>query len=132
MAKKNITTLEVARAARKLQEEKDGKRIISDFSTPALREFAFEFENQYRSKKSRAGSVSKKKRGILLAALDIQRQDPYIDADSLWHRLDNHTQDFRWDLELDGDRLLQFDRETNKESSITYSTFVRHYFPKKK
>lgn len=132
MTKKRISITDVARAARKLQEEKDGKRKISDFSTPALRQASLGFESQYKDDKSRAGSAEKKKQGIWSAVKQIRHDDPHIDADSLWHSLNGARIEPRWELDVDGDRIYQTDLESGKIEDIGYSTFVRHYFTKAK
>jgi hypothetical protein len=128
MTKKRISIIDAARSARKLQEEKDGKREISDFSTPAIRTAALGFENQYKDDKRRAGSANKKRQGIWIAVCHLRREDPHMDADSLWNNLDGKTIDDRWDLDLDGKRINQYDRETEVTTSIAFSTFVRHYY----
>jgi len=125
-----ITVGDVGRAARKLQEEKDGIIEISESSAPALRKIATVFEGQYKEDKRRAGSVSKKKKGIWLATCKLRNEDPEMSADAIWQNLHNRTVDGRWNLELDGDRIIQMDMDAEKTESIKFNTFQRHYFSK--
>ena len=109
---------------------KDGERIISDFSTPSLREAALSFEDQYKERKSRAGSANKKKQGIWQAVCEIRAKSPDMDADAVWENLDGMRVAFKWELWIDDDRVSQIDLETNKSADIKFSTFVRHYYSK--
>ncbi len=126
--KTRITIADVGRSARKLQEEKDGLIEISDASAPTIRKIATGFEEQYKEDKRRAGSVSKKKNGIWLATCELRSEDPEMSADAIWQNLHNRTVDDRWNLELDGERIIQMDMDTEKTESIKFNTFKRHYF----
>lgn len=103
--KKRITVGDVGRAARKLQEEKDGLIEISDFSTPALSEIALRFEDQYKDGQRRAGSVNKKKQGIWLATLDLLARDPAMTPRQAWDAL--KTVDLmEWVLDIEDGKLF--------------------------
>ena len=118
---------DLARAARKLQEERDGKREISDFSAPALRHIALDFESNYKQQQSRAGSKSKRKEGIWKAVREIRKANPEMHRDAVWENLYNYRID-EWLIEIEEDRLLETNFSTGKTKSISRSTFNRHYF----
>jgi hypothetical protein len=130
---KKILVADVARAAKKLQEEKDGERVISDFSTPALREFALSFGDQYKEQQSRNASSKEDKRdqGLWIAVKEIRETSPEMDAAAVWNNLDGRRVGTRWALDLEDDHVVQIDNESDKTiktKEIKFITFKRHYY----
>ena len=132
--KANVTIAEVARSAKKLQEEKDGNRIISDSSAPALSEFALNFEPQYKDKQRRAGSANKKKMGILLATSKLLERSPDMTAKQAWDELENADL-LDWVLEIeDGKLFMRYEgtdpvlKQRKNPRPIKFKTYRTEYF----
>ena len=127
---KKIFVADVARAAKKLQEEKDGDRVISDFSTPALREFALSFGDQYKEQQSRAASSKEDKRnqGLWIAVKKIRENSPGLKVAAVWNYLDGRRVGTRWALDIEDDHVVQIDNESDKTKKIKFITFERHYY----
>ena len=127
---RNISVADIARTERKLQEEKDGDRVISDHSATALKENAFSFEELYREQHRRAGSKRKIKEGIWLAVKEIRERHPDMDAQAVWHNLHGYRVGTRWSLDIEDDYIYQDDSETGKSQKIKFNTYSRHYYSK--
>lgn len=127
---KKILVSDVARAARKLQEEKDGDRELSGYSGTALREIALGFEDQYSEQQSKNASSreSKKVQGLWLAIKELRQTYPNMEAREVWETVHGRRIGTRWILEIEDGEMQQIDNETGQTKSVTYNTFVRHYF----
>ena len=118
------------RLAKKAVEHVTGEYILSDSSTEFAAHIVPGYQEQDKQDKKHAGSSPKRKEGIWQEAAQQLAHDPDIGADSLWHALDGAKVGFTWELWIEDDRLYQYDLEAEKTTSISKSTFQRHYFSK--
>ena len=129
--KKKFTVIDVVRVARKLQEEKDGKRIISDSSATAHLEIVPGFEEQYLGQKSEAGSRIKRNDLIWQATLEILEKNPKATPREVWEILDMVELPFGWALETADEKIFLryegLDPKIKNPASISFSAFRTGY-----
>lgn len=121
------------RLARKAVLNLTGEHKNLEITTMASSIVVPGYQEQEKADKGRGGENSSSRRhGIWEAVRRARRNDPSISAKTLWRRLDGENVDKRWDISVCNDQIYQYDKETGKESSITFSTFRDRYFSKAK
>lgn len=121
------------RLARKAALAARGTRELSEESASAAVHVVLGYQEQDAKDRRRAGQAAKNKVGIWLATEALIQQNQNATAREIWEKIpDVELDDMRWGFYIDGEKLVQVDGRTNKESAIRFETFRKEYYSKVK
>ena len=123
------------RLAEKSANAVAGKYEISETSATAASQIVTGYIKQNTEDKSQAGKAKKRKDGIWLATIYFLDRRPSESAKDIFKRISIEkweSDDLRWEVYADGDKVIQKDYCNDKTSEIKFDTFKKEYFSKVK